>query len=34
MNVFKLKGLMAEHGETQQDIAKLLGITATAFAKK
>lgn len=34
MNIAKLKGLMAEHGETQQDIAKLLGITATAFAKK
>ena len=34
MNVFKLKGLMAEHGETQQDIAKLLGIHVTSLYHK
>ena len=29
MNVNKLKGLMAEHGERQEDIAKLLNIHIT-----
>lgn len=34
MNVFKLKGLMAEHGEKQEDVAKLLKIHVTSLYKK
>lgn len=29
VNIAKIKGLMAEHGETQQDLAKKLGVTRT-----
>ena len=29
MNINKLKGLMAEHGDRQEDIAKLLDINIT-----
>lgn len=31
MNVNKLKGLMAEHGDRQEDIAKLLDINITTL---
>lgn len=27
MNIAKLKGLMAEHGETREDIAKILNVS-------
>ena len=31
MNINKLKGLMAEHGDRQEDIAKLLNINVTTL---
>ena len=34
MNVKKLKGLMAEHGERQEDIAKLLKVHITTLNLK
>lgn len=34
MNIAKLKGLMAERGKTQEDLAKLLEITITGFSLK
>ena len=34
MNISKLKGLMAEHGEKQEDVAKLLKIHVTSLYKK
>lgn len=34
MNIKKLKGLMAEHGEKQEDVAKLLKIHVTSLYKK
>lgn len=34
MNIAKLKGLMAEHGDTQEDIAKLLNIHVTSLYHK
>ncbi|MCM1259663.1 MAG: helix-turn-helix domain-containing protein [Prevotella sp.] len=34
MNISKLKGLMAEHGDTQEDIAKLLNIHVTSLYHK
>lgn len=34
MNVARLKGLMAENGDTQSDVAAYLGITRVAFNRK
>lgn len=34
LNINKIKGLMAENGLTQEDLAKELGITGTALRNK
>lgn len=31
VNIAKIKGLMAEHGDTQQDLAAKLGVTRTTI---
>jgi len=34
VNVNKIKGLRAEHDETQSDVAELLGISITTYQNK
>lgn len=34
VNVNKIKGLRAEHGETQSDVAELLGIHVSSYQNK